>query len=188
MRAVPELSTLFRSLPPSLHATALRARHPSIDAAHTLTTTLPDGITAAHTARAAAALPHLTSLSLTVRGYRFTSRLASFQRVLRALGDVPCAVALSVADALPWGDLPALVLRQHLAHLRHMTRLAISPNSLFPGFPPFTAGRVHKSARCCGVMHWRESCHAGVSAQLVATGEAAASMRARQSIPDLMQG
>eukprot|EP00892_Ulva_mutabilis_P000494 jgi/Ulvmu1/10445/UM062_0042.1 len=134
MRAVHHLPTLFRSLPPCMHTLALRARHPSIDAARTLSATCRDSVEAAHTARAAAALTQLTSLSISTSGTRFPSGLASFHRVLHAFGEAQCPVSLDVSNSLPQHlDLPAHVMLQNLPHLGCLCSLAMSPASIIPG-------------------------------------------------------
>ena len=134
MRAVPNLPALFRSLPPCMHPLALRAHLPSVDAARTLSATLPDGISAAHTARAAAALPHLTAISLAVSNYRFANELASFGRVLQAIGGAPCGVSLDVARTLPQhSDLPCKIILHNIPNLGRLVSLRISAGSFLPG-------------------------------------------------------
>ena len=139
MRAAPDIPTLFRSLPPCMHPLALRAHLPSIDAARTLSATLPDGISAAHTARAAAALQHLTSISLAVRGWRFPPRLRAFRRLLRYAERAPCLVSLDVSNALPPHlDDAARALAESMPRLCHLSRLVMCGDSFLPGAPPPT--------------------------------------------------
>eukprot|EP00892_Ulva_mutabilis_P000495 jgi/Ulvmu1/10446/UM062_0043.1 len=151
MRAVPDLQTLFRSLPACMHPLALRAQHPSIDMACTLSVTLSDGIAAAHTARAMAELTRLTSVSLTVSGYIFPAPLRTFRRILEYAEAAPCPISLNVARTLPLrSEAAARALAASMPRLGHLSRLVVSGGSLLPGLamkrPLFATLAGHLSA------------------------------------------
>lgn len=63
LHAAPSVFTLLSSLPPRLHPLALRAHHPSIDSHHSLIFHFREASTAIPAARAAASVPHITSLA-----------------------------------------------------------------------------------------------------------------------------
>ena len=63
LHAAPDVPTLLAALPPRLHPLALRAHNPSIDSHHSLLFHFRDAAVAAPAARAAAAVPHITSLA-----------------------------------------------------------------------------------------------------------------------------
>lgn len=63
LHAAPNVYTLLSTLPPKLHPLALRAHNPSIDSHHSLIYHFRDASTAVPAARAAASVPHITSLA-----------------------------------------------------------------------------------------------------------------------------
>lgn len=63
LHAAPNVFTLLATLPPKLHPLAMRAQHPSMDSHHSLIFHFRDIAAAVPAARAAASVPHLTSLA-----------------------------------------------------------------------------------------------------------------------------